>query len=104
MRKFIERINSETATSTNATTTSSIEAEARLKVAEETIAEGKVKLEAKAYGEALALSQKAHRIAQEAKLLLQANKELKVEVKFNGNGSENNGNGVSGKVKIGIGL
>ena len=70
VRNFMEKFGTTTA-----------EAEARLKLAEETIVEGKVKLEAKAYGEAFALFQKAHRIAQEAKLLMQAGKELKIDVR-----------------------
>lgn len=60
-----------------------VEAEARLKLADETVAEGKAKLEAKTYGEAFALFQKANRIAQEAKLLLQARKDLNINVESN---------------------
>ena len=59
------------------------QARARLEVAEKTVADGKVKLEAGAYGEAFVLFQQAHRIAQEAKLLLEARKELNIEVSIN---------------------
>ncbi|MDO8558291.1 MAG: DUF5667 domain-containing protein [bacterium] len=60
------------------------QAEARLLVAENAIAEGKVKLVAEAHGEAFALFKKAHRIAQEAKLLIEARRALRLEIEFNG--------------------
>lgn len=55
-------------------------AEARLADAEGKIAEGKAELSAGAFGEAFADFQEASRIAQEAKLLVQARQELKVNV------------------------
>lgn len=58
------------------------EAEARLKVSQDLVASGKAKLDAKAYGEAFVLFQKAHRTAQEAKLMVASRVELKVDVKM----------------------
>lgn len=52
--------------------TASAQAEARLKVAADLVIQGKLKLEAKAYGEAFRLFQKAHAVAQEAKFLIRA--------------------------------
>ena len=52
------------------------QAEARLKVANDTLVNGRAKLEADKYGEAFVLFGKAHAIAQEAKLLIQAKTEL----------------------------
>ncbi|MDP3953938.1 MAG: DUF5667 domain-containing protein [bacterium] len=54
-------------------------AEARLKLAEETLAEGQAELEAGVYGEAFVLFQKAQNIAQEVKLLLNAKVEFEEE-------------------------
>ena len=63
-------------------------AEAQLAVAATTIAEGKAKMELKLYNEAFILFQKAHRLAQEAKLLLEAQIrlpiDLKVDIRANG--------------------
>lgn len=59
---------------------SSAEAEARLKIAENIIIEGKAKLGEAKYGEAFLLFQKAHRVAQEAKLLLKAESDLKIDI------------------------
>ena len=78
MRKFIE--TKKTSVSTEATA----QAEAELEIAQKAIVEGQTKLEAKTYGEARQLFQRAVRIAQEAKLLLNANESLKVEVKIPG--------------------
>ena len=58
-------------------------ADARLVVAEDVLAEGEAKFDASAYGEAFVLFQEAHDIAQEAKLLIEARKNLNIEVKFN---------------------
>lgn len=52
--------------------TATAQAEARLKVATDLVIQGKLKLEAKAYGEAFRLFQRAHAVAQEAKLLIRA--------------------------------
>lgn len=57
------------------------DAEARLKVAENVIIEGKARLDAEDYGEAFAAFQKAHRTAEEAKLLVNARSNFKI--KFN---------------------
>lgn len=57
-----------------------LKAEAQVKAAEQTLAAGKANLEAEAFGEAFTLFQQAHRAAQEAKLIIQANKELNLEV------------------------
>lgn len=59
-----------------------LEAEARLKVAENTVIEGRAKLEAKAFADAFGFFQKAHRIAQEAKLLIKAREDLKIDVRI----------------------
>jgi len=49
-----------------------VSANTRLTLAKTTLAQGKVKLDAKAYAEAFVLFGKAHGVAQEAKLLVQA--------------------------------
>lgn len=54
-------------------------AEAELKTASNVVAEGQAKFEVGAYAEAFALFQKAHRIAQNAKLLLEAKKDFKID-------------------------
>ena len=80
-------------------TESRIQAEARLKLADDAVVEGKTKMEAKAYGDAFLLFQKSIRTAQEAKLLIEANEKLEVEVKAGddqsdaSSGSNDNGNG-----------
>ncbi len=58
------------------------DAEARLQIAQNLIISGKAKIEAKAYSDAFRLFGQAHQVAQEAKLLLQAKKNLNVDVKF----------------------
>lgn len=83
VHKFLERF----ATSTPVATTT-VQAQARLKIAGETVIEGKAKMAASAYGEAFRLFQKAHRIAQEAKLLLEAQKDFDLEIKINGDLAE----------------
>lgn len=55
-------------------------AEAELKLAESAVAEGRAKMEAEAYGEAFVLSQKAIRITQNAKLIMQAEKQFEIEI------------------------
>lgn len=55
-------------------------AEARIGKADEVYAEGKIKLEAKSYGEAFQLFQKSIRIAEEAKLLMAAKKDLDLDI------------------------
>lgn len=70
VRKFIEKHNDRFDSQTKG------EAEARLKLAEDALAQGKTKLETKSYGEAFALFQKAHSMAQEAKLLFMAKVEF----------------------------
>ncbi len=85
-------------------------AETKLALAGEALADGKAKLEAGLYGDAFLLFQKAHRIAQEAKLLLEARQALKVEFEFNGNtnagtdAGENAGIKVETDTRIKIGL
>lgn len=59
------------------------EAEAQLQLSKETMSLGKAKLEAKAYGEAFALFQKAIRLAQQAKVLIDAKKDLDINVYLN---------------------
>lgn len=59
-----------------------VEAETRINAPEDLVAEGKLKLQTEAYGEAFVLFQRAHRIAQEAKLLIEARKELNLEVRI----------------------
>jgi hypothetical protein len=55
--------------------------ETRLDVAEKVLAEGSKKFEAGAYGEAFILFQKAQRVAEEARLVLQARKDFNIEVR-----------------------
>jgi hypothetical protein len=61
-----------------------VQAEARLTVAQDTVLQGKAKLDAKAYGEAFVLFQQADRIAQEAKLLIEARKRFQIDIRLNG--------------------
>lgn len=97
VRTFIDRIK----TSLGAEDT--VQAEAKLKVAENTLAEGKTKLEAGAYGEAFALFQEAHQISQEAKLMVEAQQELKLEIKLkNENREDENENKVESKGELEI--
>ena len=72
VRSFLERTSSRHSTEA--------EAEARIAVAEQTIADGKAKLDAGEAAEAFRLFQKSHRIAQEAKLLIAARRSLSVEL------------------------
>ena len=60
-----------------------IDAELKLQEGEKAIAEGDAKVLAGRSGEAFALYQKAHRIAQEAKLLLEARRSLNIDVRVN---------------------
>lgn len=62
-----------------------IEAKAKFRMAEQAFAEGKAKLEAKAYGAAFAAFQKAMRIAQEAKALVDIGVRLRFDVRGEGN-------------------
>ena len=64
------------------------QAEAQLNIATQTLADGKIKMEAEAYNEAFILFQQAHRIAQEAKLLLNARIRLPIEIQINLRGEE----------------
>ena len=57
-----------------------VETKARLELAKKMRAEGKVKFEAGLFGEAFKLFQQAHRIAQEAKLLIKVETELKLNM------------------------
>ena len=57
-------------------------AEAQLELAATAIAGGKAKMELKLYNEAFLFFQKAHRLAQEAKLLLEAQIRLPIELKI----------------------
>ncbi len=76
--KFIKNMESKLGAEATA------QAKARLTLANQTVVEGKTKFESKAYGDAFILFQKAIRIAQEAKLLVQARHELKIDVQING--------------------
>ena len=78
VKKFIERMKEKLGA------TATTEAEAKVKIAEDLVAEGKVKLEAKSYGEAFALFQRAHRTAEEAKLLIEGRTKLEINLRLNG--------------------
>lgn len=60
-----------------------VDAETKLQEGDSAILEGDAKVLAGSYGEAFALYQKAHRIAQEAKLLLEARRSLDIDVWVN---------------------
>src|SRR3989344_1687469 len=64
------------------------EAESKLSLAEDVVADGRIKLEAKAYGDAFVLFQKAIRLAQESKLTVEANQRFEVDVHINGEVSD----------------
>ena len=78
VRNFIGRVKA--SVSANA----SVQAEAKLKVAEEIIARGKVEMEAQTYGKAFASFQEAIRIAQGAKLLVATEERIDLEIKVPG--------------------
>lgn len=61
--------------------TMTAEAESRLQLAEDVFAEAEAKFGAGAYGEAFVLFQKAERTAQEAKLLLDARRDFRINLK-----------------------
>lgn len=73
IKAFIEKIRMRLGAEATA------DAEARLEEAQKVWAEGKMKVDTKAYGEAFVLFQRAHRIAQEAKLLIEAKSRLDVD-------------------------
>ncbi|OGM97677.1 MAG: hypothetical protein A2735_03705 [Candidatus Yanofskybacteria bacterium RIFCSPHIGHO2_01_FULL_41_21] len=75
-RNFIEQMKSSVSASVSA------QAEARLEVAESVVARGKAEIEAQTYGEAFASFQEAIRIAQEAKLLVDMNEKIELEMKI----------------------
>ena len=58
------------------------EAEARLLLAVGAVADGKAKIESETYNEAFLLFQKAHRLAQEAQLVLHANARLPIDIQI----------------------
>lgn len=92
VRGVIERTESSVSASTTA------EAEARLRLAEEAVAEGRAKLEAEAFAEAFMSFDRAHRLAQEAKLLVTSAEKLKVNIGI-GAPSATSSAGASGEVK-----
>lgn len=74
VKKFIERVKASLGAE------AVVEAEARLKIAEGLVAKSEAKIQAKAYGEAFVLAQRAHSTAQSAKLLVKAEKDLKIRI------------------------
>lgn len=58
-----------------------VDAEAKLTEAQKVWTDGKIKFDAGEYGEAFVLFQRAHRIAQEAKLLIEAKSEFNIDFK-----------------------
>lgn len=74
--------------------------EARIRLAEETLAQGKAQLDAGVYGEAFILFQESHNVAQQAKLLVRAKAEFEASAegsaKMKGNGDNNGNTGVNG--------
>ena len=56
------------------------EAQARIDTAKKLVADGKVKIEAGAHSEAFLIFQKAHQVAQEAKLLLKAREKFEIDI------------------------
>ncbi|MBI2121040.1 MAG: hypothetical protein HYT94_05450 [Parcubacteria group bacterium] len=89
------------------------EVKARLDLSGASVAEGKAKVEAKAYADAFALFKKAAREAQSAKLLVSAYQDLNIRVEVSGDVSvpggtvneedADSGGGIGGIVDIGIG-
>lgn len=67
-----------------------VQAEAKLKEADQNVADGKAKLEAKHYGEAFVLFQAAHRLAQEAQLLFETSKELHINIQLQDDTQDDN--------------
>ncbi len=63
------------------------QAEARLAVADQTLADGKAKLDAKAYGDAFKLFSAALRIAQEAQMLATARLDMRLDLDLDGAGA-----------------
>ena len=68
-----------------------LKAAARLTVAEQRVAEGRVKMDAGAYGEAFMLLSEAHQVAQEGKLLIEARRTLQLNLDLNGTAKERHG-------------
>lgn len=91
VEKFIKNIESKLGAE------GTVQAKARLTLANQTVVEGRAKLESKLYGDAFILFQKAIRIAQEAKLLVQARRELKIDVQINGHRTASGSMEVDGK-------
>lgn len=91
VEKFIENMES------NLGAEATVQAKAQLTLANQTVVEGRAKLESKAYGDAFVLFQKAIRIAQEAKLLAQARDELKINLQINGHRTASGSMKIDGK-------
>lgn len=95
-KSFIE--NQKASLGSNAT----VQAEARLAVANDLIIKAKAKVTANAYGEAFNIANHAIRVAQEARVLIQASARMNVD--FDGghsyeNKSDDDSEGVSGEVR-----
>lgn len=73
------------------------EAEAKLKLAEEAVAEGKAELEAEAFAKAFASFDRAHRLAQEAQILVKGAGEIKGETSATGSAETSGGAGTETK-------
>src|SRR3989344_7208049 len=68
-------------------------ANARLNTAESILTDGKIKMEEGEYGKAFILFQSALRVAQEAKLLIEAESTLKIDLGMETSSGESGGNG-----------
>lgn len=67
-----------------------IQLRAKVKAAEDLVVEAKVKMDARAYGDAFILLQRAIRTLQEVKLITDANQEFKFQVELNGDSHDDN--------------
>lgn len=75
VRDFISRVKVSVSANANA------QAETQLKVAENIVVRGKAEMTAETYGKAFASFQEAIRVAQEAKLLVETEERIKIEIK-----------------------
>ena len=87
-----------------------VRAEARLTEANSAVAQGKIKIEAQAYGEAFVLFQRAHRLAQEAQMTINGNIDINLRilnavdrVNSDRNDNENDESGAEAEVDVNAG-
>lgn len=76
-----------------------LEAKAKLAIAEQKLVQGKTKLDAGLYNEAFILFGEAHRAAQEAKLLIESRQDLRIIINTN-TGLDNDGTSINAEAEV----